>query len=235
MTREKLRTLAFAEAEIWIDVPRRVPSVDVGFGDDSGMNYAALKSDRRAKCIVPLAHFLDHAQIDGRLFRDAVLGARCAGSATDLIGVAADPPPRIVEFSAEPGRISRGGTVVAQWAVENCEGVVVSIAPGIGPVDAEGSCEIRVQSPTVVTLTLSAPGMQDVDEERVIEVEDAKPASTERRVPRAKTRGRWRLAKGFSPGELAAVPGAAGLEARVDSRRRSVHAVNVASLERWMN
>ena len=207
----------------------------MGFAADSGMNYPALKNGRRASCTVPLEHFLDHAQIDGRLFRDAVLGARCAGSGVDLIGVVADPPPRIVDFSAEPGRVSPGGAVVVQWAVENCEGVAVSLAPRVGPIDAEGSCEIRVESATVVTLTLSAPGMKDVDEKRVIKVEEPNPASDERPVACVKTRGGWRTAKGFSAGELAAVQSTAALTVRVDPRRRSVHAVNVASLARRMN
>ena len=235
MTREEFRTRASEGAEIQIDVPGRVPRVELGFGDDSGMKYLALKNGRRASCTVPLAHFLDHAEIAGRLFQDAVLGARCVGSGVDLIGVMADPPPRIIDFLVEPGRVSPGGAVVVQWAIENCEGVVVSLAPGVGPVDAEGSREIRVECSTVVTLSLSAPGMKSVDEERVIEVEEPEQANDERPVALAKAVGGWRPAKGFSPGELAAVQGAAALAVRVDPRRRSVHAVNVASLDRGIN
>ena len=235
MTREEFRTLGLAGAEISIDVPERVPQVGVGFGDEGGMNYRARKDGLRRCCTVPLAHYLDHMEIDQRLFRDVALGARFAEAAVELIGIVADPWPRIVDFSVGRGRVSPGDSVVVQWRVEDCEGVTVSLEPGVGPVGAEGSREIRVEQTMVVTLTLSAAGMEDVVEERAIEVEEPEPASAGGPVAHAKALGGWRPAKGFSAGEVAAVRGAAGLPIRADWRRRSVHAINVASLERWMN
>ena len=235
MTREEFRTLGLAGAEIWVDVPERVPRVGVGFDDEGGMNYRARKDGPRRCCAVPLAHYLDHMEIDQRLFRDAALGARLGEAAVDLIGITADPLPRIVDFSVGCGRVSPGDSVVVQWRVEDCEGVTVSLEPGVGPVGAEGSREIRVEQTMVVTLTLSAAGMEDVVEERAIEVEEPEPASAGGPVAHAKALGGWRPAKGFSAGEVAAVRGAAGLPIRADWRRRSVHAINVATLERWMN
>ena len=235
MTREEFRTLGLAGAEIWIDVPERVPRVGVGFGDEGGMNYRARKDGPRRCCAVPLAHYLDHMEIDQRLFRDAAFGARLGEAAVDLIGITADPLPKIVDFSVGCGRIAPGDSVVVQWRVGDCEGVNVSLEPGVGPVGAEGSREIQVEQTMVVTLTLSAAGMEDVVEERAIEVEQPGPASAGGPVAQAKSLAGWRPAKGFSAGEVAAIQGAAGLPIRADWRRRSVHAINVASLERWMN
>ncbi len=235
MTREEFRTLGLAGAEISIDVPARVPRVGVGFGDEGGMNYRARKDGPRRCCTVPLAHYLDHMEIDQRLFRDAALGARLGEAAVDLIGITADPLPQIIDFSVGCGRVSPGDSVVVQWRVEDREGVSVSLEPGVGPVGAEGSREIRVEQTMAVTLTLSAAGMEDVVEERAIEVEEPGPASAGGPVAQAKALAGWRPAKGFSAGEVAAVQGAAGLPIRADWRRRSVHAINVASLERWMN
>ena len=236
MTREEFRTLGLAGAEIWIDVPERVPRVGVGFGDEGGMkNYRARKDGPRRCCTVPLAHYVDHMEIDQRLFRDAALGARLGEAAVDLIGITADPLPKIVDFSVGCGRVLPGNSVVVQWRVEDCEGVTVSLEPGVGPVGVEGSREIRVEQTMVVTLTVSAAGMEDVVEERAVEVEELEPASAGGPVAYAKALGRWRPAKGFSAGEVAAVQGAAGLPIRVDWRRRSVHVINVACLERWMN
>lgn len=235
VTREEFRQLASVGAEIWIDVPEHVSRVSLGFGDESSITYPAPKNGWRRNCAVPIAHYLDHAQIDRRLFRNVVLRAHCTGSAFDLIEVAADPPPRIVDFSSAPCRVSPDDAVVVRWAVENCEAVSVSLAPSVGLVDPVGSCKIRIEHATVVTLTLSAPGMESIVEERVINVEAPKPANSKQPVACAKALGGWRHAKGFSLGELEAVMGTQRLPLRVDRRRRSLHAVNVASLERWMN
>ena len=238
VSREGFRKLALEGSELWIDVPRGIRRVGVGFGDESRIDHPARKQGSRFRCTVPLAHYLDHSQIDGRLFQDAVLAASFAEPAVGLMRVTADPPPRIVEFSVEPDRVSSGDVVVARWSVEDCDGVSVSLvpgAPGAGSVDADGSCEIRVEHRTLVTLTLSAPGMEEVAEERVVEVENPRLADAEKPVARARAGGGWRPAKGFSGGELSAVPGADRLPLRSDRRRRSVHAVNVASLRRWVN
>ena len=235
VTREEFRRLAFAGTEIWIDVPRGLRRVGVDFGDDSRIDHPARKEGAGYRCVVPLAHYLDHSQIDRRLFRDAVLAGHFAESEVGLVRVAAEPPPRVVDFSVAPNRVSPGDVVVARWVVVDCEGVAVSLAPGVGPVDAEGSCEIRIQRPTVVTLTLAAPGMEEVIVERPIKVENPQSTDDEQLVAQARAVSGWRVAKGFSEGELWAVPGAEHLPLRIDRRRRSVHRVNVASLERWMS
>ena len=231
--REEFRRLAFAGAEMWIDVPRGLRRVGVGFGDDSRIDHPVRREGVGYRCVVPLTHYLDHAQIDRRLFQDAVLAGHFGESEIELVHVAAELPPRVAEFSVAPDRVSPGDVVVTRWAVKDCEGVSVSVAPGVGPVDGEGSCEIRIEHPTVVRLTLSAPGMEDVVEERAIEVENPRSAGDEQPVAQARAVGGWRPAKGFSEGELSAVPLAEHLPLRIDRRRRSVHRVNVASLERW--
>lgn len=235
VTRDEFRRLAFAGTEIWIHVPPGLRRVGVGFDDDSRIDHRARKDGARYRCVVPLAHYLDHSQIDRRLFREAVLAGHFADSQAGLVHVAAEPPPRVADFSVAPDGVSAGDVVVARWAVENCEGVAVAVGPGVGPVAAEGNCEIRIEHPMVVTLTLSAPGMEEVVVERVIEVRNARPADDEQLVARARATGGWRTAKGFSEGELSAIPGTEDLPLRVDRRRRSVHGVNVVSLERWMN
>ena len=235
MSREEFRTLGLSGAEIWIDVPDRVRRVGVGFRDDGATNYRATKNGRRRGCLVPVGHFVDHAEIDRRLFADAALSARFADGAVDLVEIAADAMPRIVEFSIGCGRVSPGETVAVQWRAEDCEGVIVSLAPGVGQVGSAGSREIQVEYPTTVTLTLSADGMVDVVEERVIEVVESDAANGKGPIAQAKALGGWRPAKGFSLREVSAVNGAADLPIRVDRRRRSEHAVNVALLERCLN
>ena len=235
MTRGEFRRHAFAGTEVWMDVPRGLRRVGVGFGDDSRIDHPARKEDTGYRCVVPLAHYLDHSQIDRRLFQDAVLVGRFAESEIGLVRVAAETPPTVTDFSVAPDQVSPGDLVVARWAVEDCEGVVVALAPGVGLVDAEGSCEIRVEHPTVVRLTLSAPGMDDVVEERAIKVQIPRSADGEQLVAKARAAGGWRTAKGFSETELSAVPGSELLPLRIDRRRRSMHEVNVASLKRWMS
>ena len=227
MTREQFRTLASRGTEIQIRVPARTRKLRLGFGEDGGVSYRARRDGRRALCAVPLEHFEDHAEIDHRLFRDAVLGARCGTATVGLIRVTADPPPRIASFSVEPGRVSPGDPVIVRWAVERCEGVAVSVEPGIGPVSPEGTREIRLADAAVVTITLAAAGMEDRVESLLIDMNETTPV--------ASTGIGRRRAKGFSPGEVAAVTGAAGLPIRVDRRRRSVHQINVVSLERRMS
>ena len=235
MTREEFRQQALAGAEVWMDLPRGLRRVGVGFGDDSRIDHPARKEGARYRCVVPLAHYLDHSQIDCRLFRDVVLVGHFAESDVGLVRVKAEPPPRIADFSVAPDRVSPGDVVVARWAVEDCEGVTVSLAPGVGSVEAQGSCEIRIQHPTVVTLTLAASGMKDVVAERAIKVENPQATGDEQLVAKARAAGGWRTAKGFSETELSAVPGSDLLPVRIDQRRRTMHEVNVASLERWMS
>ena len=243
VTRQEFRRLAFARTEMRIDVPAGLRRVGVGFGDESRIDHPARKEGTRSHCVVPLAHYLDHSQIARRLFRDAELSGHFAGLEVGMVRVAAEPPPRIVAFSVAPERVQAGDMAVVQWVVEDCEGVVVSLAPGVGAVDAAGSCEIRVEQPTVVRLTLMAPGMEELIEERMIDIESAQstgddsPQSTgdDQPVAQARAVGGWRAAKGFSDGELSAVPGSERLTPRADRRRRSVHPINVALLERWMN
>ena len=235
MTRQEFRRLAFARTEMRIDVPAGLRRVGVGFGDEGRIDHPARKEGTRSRCVVPLAHYLDHSQIARRLFRDAELAGHFAGLEVGMVRVVAEPPPTIVAFSITPDRVPPGDMAVVRREVEDCEGVVVSLAPGAGAVDAAGSREIRVDRSTVVRLTLVAPGMEEVVEERVVEVEALQSTDVEQPVAQARAVGGWRAAKGFSDGELSVVRGAERLTLRVDRRRRSVHPVNVASLERWMN
>ncbi len=235
MTREEFRTLGLAGAEIWIDVPDRVRRVGVGFGDEGATNYPATKSGQRRGCVVPLGHFVDHAEIDQWLFRDAALSARFAEAVVELVEIAADALPKIVEFTVGRSRVLPGDTVAVRWRADDCEGVAVSLGPDVGQVGFEGSREIRLKESTRVALTLSAAGMEDVVEGRVIEVVEPDVLNGSELVPRAKAAELWRRAKGFSLREVSAVRGAEVLAIRVDRRRRSKHAVNVAALERCVN
>ena len=234
-TREEFRTLGLEGAEVRIDVPDRVERVGVGFGNEGATNYRATMNAQRHGCVVPLGHFVDHAEIDRRLFGDVAFSAFFADSEVPLLEIAADPLPKIVEFSVGCGRVSPGDTVLARWRALECEGVTVSLAPGVGSVGSEGSREIQVKQLMTLTLKLSADGMADIVEERVIEVVEPDAADGRGAVAHAKAPGGWRSAKGFSPREVSAVGGATELAIRVDRRRRSVHAVNVALLERCVN
>ena len=235
MTRKDFRSLGLAGAEIRIDVPDRVQRVGIGFGVEGATNYSATKSGRRRGCVVPLRNFVDHEEIDRRLYRDAALSAVFAGDTVELLEIAADPLPRIVEFTVGRNRVSPGDTVAVRWRAENCGGVTVSLGPDVGQVDSEGSREIQVEHSTTVALTLSAVGMEDVVEGRVIEVVEPDVIDRSELVPRAKAAGSWRRAKGFSLREVSALRGAEGLGIPVDRRRRSKHAVNVTALERCVN
>lgn len=234
LTRDGYRTLALDAVTATVAVPTRVAPVGIGFDDVGRVPYPGRRCGRRALCIVPLRDFADHTEIDQRLFREVVLGARCGETIVDLLKVAADQLPEIAEFAVRPTRTRIGGTVAVRWRVERCEGVEVSLEPDVGPVDPEGQCSIRVERRTRVALQLAADGMDDIVRELVVELEPA-ASLTPRPVPCPRTARGHRRAKGFSLGEMAAVVGSAGLPVRCDRRRRSVHSMNIASLERWIN
>jgi peptidoglycan-associated lipoprotein len=78
------------------------------------------------------------------------------------------PPPKIVEqppppaaptitqFTAEPGTIERGQSATLRWSVTNAADI--SIDPGVGTVQANGSRTVFPSSSTTYTLTAKGEG-----------------------------------------------------------------------------
>ncbi len=235
VTRNEYRALALDGFAVTVRVPARAAPVGFGFDEEGRVGYPGRREGRRALCVVSLRDFADHEEIDRRLFRDAVFGARCGEAIVDLMKVAADPLPKIAEFTVAPARARVGETVAVLWRIENCEGVEVSLEPDVGPVAAEGRYKIRMDRRTRVALRLVAPGMNDLVREFFVDLEPPAASLEQQPIARARRAGSWRRAKGFSPGEMAEAAGSVRLSVRRDRRRRSAHAINIASLEDWMN
>ncbi len=67
------------------------------------------------------------------------------------------PPPRpSITFSAEPSTIERGQSTTLRWSVSDATDV--SIAPGVGTVDARGSRQVYPSDTTTYTLSAKGPG-----------------------------------------------------------------------------
>ncbi len=70
------------------------------------------------------------------------------------------PPPKpAIRFSAEPGTIERGQCATLRWSVSDATDI--SIAPGIGTVNARGERQVCPADTTTYTLTASGPGGSD--------------------------------------------------------------------------
>ena len=102
MTREEFRNLAYAGATLAV-LSKRQSSVRAGFDDRQDQPYSRKIEDDRIA--IPLAHFVDHAQIDRRLHADAHFNVEWAGETVALMAIAADPMPEIVSFNAEPATV----------------------------------------------------------------------------------------------------------------------------------
>lgn len=68
------------------------------------------------------------------------------------------PPPAkpAIQFSAEPATIERGQSATLRWSVSDATDV--SIAPGVGTVDARGDRQVSPNDTTTYTLTAKGPG-----------------------------------------------------------------------------
>ncbi len=115
----------------------------------------------------------------------ALLGAGCTKKATappptPAAARPADPTPpptgarpRINSFTGEPRSIERGQSATLRWSVANA--TEISIEPGLGAVQANGSRQVFPASTTTYTLTANGPGGTD---SRTVTIEVAGVATT---------------------------------------------------------
>lgn len=236
MTRNEFRNHADADGTISI-LSKRQASVRVGFDDEPGQPYRrTIENDRIA---VPLAHFVDYAQIDKRLNDEAHFNIEWGGQAIPLIVISADPMPEIVSFTAEPTTILAGQEAILEWTTQNAANTLVSIAPNVGVVESDGICAVRPAETTKYTLTLAFPGADDIGKTITVAI-NSPPGRGVSPAPRVMSPGgRWRIGKGYSIGELKG----AGLTVRdaqdrslpLDRRRRSSHRTNVEAIRRVLD
>jgi peptidoglycan-associated lipoprotein len=69
------------------------------------------------------------------------------------------PKPSISSFTIEPSTIERGQSATMQWDVSNATDI--SIAPGVGTVQARGSRQVFPSQTTTYSLTAKGPGGSD--------------------------------------------------------------------------
>ncbi len=236
MTREEFRKQAHSDATISLLSKRQV-SVCVGFGDELNQPYRRTIEDDRI--VVPLDHFVDHAQIDRRLNADACFNVQWAREIVSLIVISADPMPEIVSFTAEPATIFVGEETVLEWTSRNAGDARVAMIPDAGVLKVDGSCTVRPAETTTYTLILDVLGADEVS--RTVTVAVVSPTTSGKQtVPRVmSTASGWRTGKGFSFGELKE----AGLSLKeavdrsipIDRRRRTLHRTNVETIGRMLD
>ena len=236
MTREEFRKHAHSDATISLLSKRQV-SVRVGFGDELDQPYRrTIENDR---IVVPLVHFVDHAQIDRRLNDDACFNVEWAREIVPLIVISADPMPEIVSFAAEPATIVAGEETVLEWTSRNAGDARVAMAPDTGALEIDGTCIVRPAETTKYTLILAVLGADDIS--RTVTVTVVSPATPgEPPAPRVmSTASGWRTGKGFSSGELEdaglTVKDAADRSIPIDRRRRTSHRANVETIRRMFD
>lgn len=252
LARQDFREAAERNAVIRLRVPKRVKPVRVGFGDDVDRAYPVKRNreskrsdtDGRSHVRLPLADFLDYAQIDRWLADDALFNVRFGLAGTEprpeilsLIRVQADPVPEIVRFRSGEQAIVAGDSVTLCWLTRNTERAGVVLEPGIGGVAPNGELAVTPAVTTTYVLRLTAPGMTDVTRKLTVKVHQQPRCEVPKLTARVQRAiGGWRSGKGFSHNELRAA-GLTSYEARrrsirVDERRRSSHPINVETLGR---
>ena len=228
MTRQEFRKHARSNMSMAL-LSRRLGSVRVGFNDEPGQRYRRMIEDDHIA--IPLAHFVDYAQIDRRLNDDAHFNVEWAGETLPIIVVSADPIPEICSFTAEPATILVGEEALLEWTTCDAGDARVSIGPDASVVDGSGTLTIRPSETTRYTLTLTVNGIADISATVTVSVEQL-PAPGERTTVQVKSNGGgWRSGKGFSFRELQD----AGLTVKetvrrsipFDRRRRTSHRTNV--------
>lgn len=256
MTRQEFQEHAYNGSEIRL-LQKRLQSIQVGFDDELNLNFRLSKGE----CTIPLREFVDHVQIDQRLSADAQFKVELAGTALPLIVISADLVPEIESFTASPMRIFKGEEVILRWVTSEANQAQVTITPGIGLSESEGHCIVRPIKTTTYTLSLVAHDTYRVEKVVTVNV-DLPCGSVEQLRPRARgfslppprlskstkhLRPRvrrhdgsgWKNAKGFSHNEVQC----AGLTLRdayrysfrLDTRRRTVHQINVQALKTLLN
>jgi hypothetical protein len=100
------------------------------------------------------------------------------GTASTVVSTqaAVATPATIVEFIANPASITAGQSSTLQWITQNVTSV--SIAPGIGTVNAPSSGSVAVSPTATTTYTLTATGPSGTSTQTVVVTVTALPAST---------------------------------------------------------
>ncbi|HXN48315.1 MAG TPA: OmpA family protein [Bryobacteraceae bacterium] len=106
-----------------------------------------------------------------------LFAAGCGNCVTKLTSPAPPPAPEVatpaptptptptpapkpaIQFSAEPGTIQQGQCATLRWSVSDA--TEISIAPGIGAVNARGERQVCPGDATTYTLTAGGPGGSD--------------------------------------------------------------------------
>lgn len=228
MTRQEFRKHAYSNVAIAL-LSRRFGSVRAGFDDELTQPYRrVIKDDRIA---IPLAHFVDHAQIDRRRNEDAHFNVAWAGEIVPLIVISADPMPEILSFTAEPAVIFVGEEALLEWTTRSAGDARVSIDPDVGVVDSDGTLAVRPSRTTKYTLVLAVSDTDGISSTVAVTVEQLPIWGRWPAVCVKSTGGRWRRGKGFGFRELqdagVTVEEAAELSIPIDRRRRTSHRANV--------
>ena len=236
MTREEFHRHAHSNVTISL-LSKRQTSVRAGFDDELDQPYRRTTEEDRIA--VPLAHFVDHAEIDRRLHDDACFKVEWAREIVPLIVISADPMPEIVSFTAEPATVVLGEETVLEWMTRNAGDARAAMNPDAGVVETDGTHTVRPAKTTKYTLTLTVFGAEDVSRTATVTV-ISPHTPVEQSTPRVmSTGGGWRAGKGFSSSELED----AGLTAKkaadqsipIDRRRRTSHRANVETIRSMLD
>ena len=236
MTRQEFRKRSHSNASMVL-LSRRLGSVRVGFDDEPGQPYSRFIEDDRIA--MPLAHFVDHAQIDRRLNDDAHFNVEWAGEIVPLIVISADPIPKIFSFTAEPATVFAGKEALLEWTTRDAGDARVEIDPDTGVVDSNGEITVRPTETTRYTLTLGVYGTDSISSTVTVTVEQL-PGAGKRPTARVMSNGGgWRSGKGFSFRELQdaglTVKEAVKRSIRIDRRRRTSHRANVETVRSMLD
>ena len=228
MTRQEFREHAHSNVSMAL-LSRRFGSVRAGFDDEPAQPYRRLIEDDQIA--IPLAHFVDHEQIDRRLNEDAHFNVEWAKEIVPLIVISADPVPEILSFTAEPATILAGEETLLEWTTRNAGDARLSIDPDAGEVDSDGTIVVRPTETTRYTLTLAVPSIDGIISTTTVAVEQL-PVPGKRPTARVMSAGGgWRSGKGFSLRELqdasVTVTEAVARSIPIDRRRRTSHRANV--------
>ena len=237
MTRQRFRDYASDDWSVWLRLPRRIPSVRVGFNQE--LDRAYRRGVRGTDTQIPLTDFIDYSLVDERLNNDALFKIELRGEELTLLRISADPAPMISSFAAEPKVLQSGEAVTLRWQTRNAETGCADIQPGVGPVELSGSIELTPNQTETYTLRLRITGMDDVTKSVTVPLGPrlrlgAKPSAWVKRRG-----GGWKRGKGFSHRELQGAGvkvggGTCGM-VPVDNRRQSKHPANIQTIRGLTN
>ncbi len=234
MTREEFRN--YSDATLLL-LSTREASVRAGFGDELEQRYNRKIEDDHIE--IPIAHYVDHTQIDRRLDVEAYFNIEWAGEIVPLIVVSADPMPEIVSFTAEPATILAGEKAVLEWTIRNAVEACVTIEPGPSVVHNDGMRTVRPAKSTRYTLTLTVPGVDPIFRTIKVTVDSPPLPGGCRTAQVVSSNGKWRIGKGFSTAELRnaglTLGEAVSLPIAIDHRRRSAHRSNIETIRSMLD